>query len=57
MDGTPVPVVFLRMPVASVENKTLFTPLTTVAPPVAVLVASPESAEKTPVPDVNRVPF
>jgi hypothetical protein len=32
------------MPVASVENKMLFTPLTTVTPPVAVLVASPESA-------------
>ena len=57
MLGTPVPVVFFKMPVPRPESRVLLMPLTVVAPPVAVLVASPVRAENTPVPDVKSTPF
>ena len=50
IDGTPVLVVFLRMPVARLESKVLLMPLTVVAPPVDVLVASPVRALNVPLP-------
>jgi len=57
IDGTPVLVVFLSIPVAKLESSVLLIPITVVAPPVDVLVASPVSVVKVPDPphDVAQV--
>jgi len=53
MLGTPVEVVFFTMPVAKPDSMVPLIPLIVVAPPVAVLLASPVRAVNTPDPGLT----